>query len=41
MGSEWSKRPGGAADAAAWTKAVEEEARDVAAPVNVTLSVGK
>jgi hypothetical protein len=41
MGSEWSKRPGGAADAAAWTKAVQDEARDVAAPVKVELSAKK
>jgi hypothetical protein len=38
MGSEWSKRPGGAADAAAWTKAVQEQARDVASPVKITLA---
>ena len=41
MGSDWSKRAGGAADAAAWTKAVEEQARDIAAPVKVTLSAKK
>ncbi len=38
MGSEWSKRPGGAADAGGWTKALQEQARDVAAPVKVTLA---
>jgi unsaturated rhamnogalacturonyl hydrolase len=41
MGSEWSKRPGGAADAGAWTKVVQDEARDIGAPVKVTLSVKK
>jgi hypothetical protein len=41
MGSEWSKRPGGAADAGAWTKAVQDETRDVGAPVKVTLSARK
>jgi unsaturated rhamnogalacturonyl hydrolase len=41
MGSEWSKRPGGATDAAAWTKEVQEQARDNAAPVKVTLSAAK
>jgi len=41
MGTEWSKRPGGAADAAAWTKTVQDETRDVAAPVKVALSVKK
>jgi unsaturated rhamnogalacturonyl hydrolase len=41
MGSEWTKRPGGAADVGAWTKAVQEEAREVAAPVKVTLSAKK
>jgi unsaturated rhamnogalacturonyl hydrolase len=41
MGSEWSKRPGGAADAAGWTKEVQEQARDAAAPVKVTVSAAK
>jgi hypothetical protein len=41
MGSEWSKRPGAGADAGAWTKAVQDEARDVGAPVKVTLSAKK
>jgi len=41
MGTEWSKRPGGAADAGAWTKAVQDEARDVSAPVKVALSAKK
>ena len=41
MGTEWSKRPGGAADAAAWTKTVQDEARDVAAPVKVVVSAKK
>ena len=41
MGSDWSKRAGGPADAAGWTKAVEEQARDIAAPVKVTLSAKK
>ena len=41
MGSDWSKRAGGAADAAGWTKAVEEQARDIAAPVKVTVSAKK
>ena len=41
MGSEWSKRPGGAADAGAWTKAVQEEGRELGAPVKVTLSAKK
>src|SRR5262245_14650679 len=41
MGSEWSKRPRGAADAAALNKAVQEEAREIGAPVKVTLSVKK
>jgi hypothetical protein len=41
MGSEWSKRPGGAADAGAWTKAVQDEAREIGAPVKVTLSAKK
>ena len=41
MGSEWSKRPGGAADAGGWTKALQEQARDVAAPVKVTVSAKK
>jgi hypothetical protein len=38
MGSDWSKRPGGAADAGAWTKALQDEARDVASPVKVTVA---
>jgi Domain of unknown function (DUF4861) len=38
VGSDWSKRPGGAADAAGWAKAVSELARDIAAPVKITLS---
>jgi unsaturated rhamnogalacturonyl hydrolase len=38
MGSDWSKRPGGAADAAAWTKALQDQARDIASPVKVTLA---
>jgi hypothetical protein len=41
MGSEWTKRPGGAGDAAGWTKALQEEARDLAAPVKVVLSPRK
>jgi len=41
MGSEWSKRPGGAADAGGWTKALQEHARDAASPVKVTLSAKK
>lgn len=41
MGSEWSKRPGAAADADGWTKALEDEARDLAAPVQVVLSPKK
>jgi hypothetical protein len=41
MGSDWSKRGGGAADAGAWTKAVQEQVRDIAAPVKVTLSAKK
>jgi uncharacterized protein DUF4861 len=41
MGSEWTKRPGGAGDAAGWTKALQEEARDLAAPVKVVLSPKK
>jgi hypothetical protein len=41
MGSEWTKRPGGAGDAAGWTKALQEEARDVAAPVKVVLAPKK
>jgi hypothetical protein len=41
MGTEWTKRPGGAADVGAWTKAVQEEARDVASPAKVTLSAKK
>ncbi len=38
MGSDWSKRPGGAADAGAWTKALQDQARDIASPVKVTLA---
>ena len=38
MGSDWSKRPGGAADAAAWTKALQDQARDIASPVKITLA---
>jgi len=41
VGSEWSKRPNGAADAGGWTKALQEHARDVASPVKVTLSAKK
>jgi hypothetical protein len=42
VGSDWNKRPGSTAgDAAAWTKAVQELARDLAAPVKVTLSTAK
>jgi hypothetical protein len=41
MGSEWSKRPGGATDAAGWTKEVQEQARDNAGPVKVTISAAK
>ena len=41
MGSDWSKRGGGAADAGAWTKAVQEQVREIAAPVKVTLSAKK
>ena len=41
MGSDWSKRGGGAADAGAWTKAVQEQVRDIGAPVKVTLSAKK
>ncbi len=41
MGSDWNKRTGGAADAAGWTKAVQEQARDIAAPLKVTLSAKK
>jgi hypothetical protein len=41
MGSEWSKRPGGATDAGGWTKALQEHARDVGAPVKVTLAAKK
>ena len=32
---------GGAADAGAWTKAVQDQVRDIAAPVKVTLSAKK
>jgi hypothetical protein len=38
MGSDWSKRPGGAGDAAAWTKVLQDQARDIASPVKVTLA---
>ena len=38
MGSEGSKRPGGATDAGGWTKELQEAARDMAAPVKVTLA---
>jgi hypothetical protein len=38
MGSDWSKRPGGVTDAGAWTKALQEQARDLASPVKVTLA---
>jgi unsaturated rhamnogalacturonyl hydrolase len=38
MGSDWSKRPGGAADGVAWTKALQAEVRDIASPVKVTLA---
>jgi uncharacterized protein DUF4861 len=41
MGSDWSKRAGGAGDAGAWTKAVQDAARDLGAPVKVTLSAKK
>jgi hypothetical protein len=41
MGSEWSKRGGGVTDAASWTKAVQEAARELAAPVKITLSAKK
>jgi len=40
-GSDWSRRTGGPADAGAWTKAVQDEARDAGAPVKVTLSAKK
>jgi hypothetical protein len=40
VGSDWSKRDG-VTDAGAWTKAVQEQARDVAAPVKITLSARK
>src|SRR4029079_10592392 len=38
MGSDWSKRPGGAADAGTWTKALQDQVRDIASPVKVTLA---
>jgi len=38
MGSDWSKRPGGAADAGAWTKALQDQVRHIASPVKVTLA---
>jgi hypothetical protein len=38
MGSDWSKRPGGVADAGAWTKVLQDQARDIASPVKVTLA---
>jgi hypothetical protein len=41
FGSDWSKRPGGAADAAAWTKAVQNQVKELAAPVKVTLAASK
>jgi hypothetical protein len=41
MGSEWSKRPGGATDAGGWTKTLQEQARDVGSPVKVTLAAKK
>jgi unsaturated rhamnogalacturonyl hydrolase len=41
MGSDWSKREGGAADAGGWTKVVQDQAREIAAPVKVTLSIKK
>ena len=41
MGSDWSKRGGGVTDAASWTKAVQEAAREIAAPVKITLSAKK
>jgi hypothetical protein len=41
MGSDWSRRTGGAGDAGAWTKAVQDEARAAAAPLKVTLSAKK
>ena len=40
-GSDWSKRGGSVTDAASWTKAVQEAAKEIAAPVKVTLSVKK
>ena len=40
-GSDWSKRGGGVTDAASWTKAVQEAAREIGAPAKVTLSVTK
>jgi len=41
MGSEWSKRPGAGPDAGTWNGVVSEKARDLAAPVKVTLSAKK
>jgi uncharacterized protein DUF4861 len=41
MGSEWSKRPGAGRDAGSWNGVVSEKARDLAAPVKVTLSAKK
>jgi len=38
MGSDWSKRPGGVTDAGGWTRALQEQARDIASPVKVTLA---
>ena len=38
MGSDWSKRPGGVTDAGGWTKALQEQARDIGSPVKVTLA---
>jgi unsaturated rhamnogalacturonyl hydrolase len=40
-GSDWSKRGGSVTDAASWTKAVQEAAKEIASPVKVTLSVKK
>ena len=41
MGSDWSKRPRRRRRRGAWTKAVQEQARDIASPVKVTLSAKK
>ena len=41
MGSEWSKRPGAGPDAGTWSGVVSEKARDLVAPVKVTLSAKK